>query len=57
MAEDLGTRIAHAVTEATKAGGVMCESYHDIWMKLHEDLIVLQRIDRTEEGGYQHRRP
>jgi phosphoenolpyruvate-protein kinase (PTS system EI component) len=32
--------------------GVMCESYHDIWMELHEDLIVLQRIDRVQEGSF-----
>ncbi len=32
--------------------GVMCESYHDIWMELHEDLIVLQGIDRQAEGSY-----
>jgi phosphoenolpyruvate-protein kinase (PTS system EI component) len=32
--------------------GVMCGSYHDIWMELHEDLIVLQRIDRVEEGSF-----
>jgi hypothetical protein len=31
---------------------VMCESFHDIWMELHEDLIVLQRIDRVEEGSF-----
>ena len=32
--------------------GVMCESFHDVWMELHEDLIVLQRIDRTHEGSF-----
>ncbi len=32
--------------------GVMCNSYHDVWMELHEDLIVLQRIDRVEEGSF-----
>jgi hypothetical protein len=32
--------------------GVMCSSYHDVWMELHEDLIVLQRIDRVEEGSF-----
>ena len=30
----------------------MCESFHDIWMELHEDLILLQGIDRTIEGSY-----
>jgi len=32
--------------------GVMCESFHDIWMELHEDLILLQGIDRAEEGSF-----
>ncbi len=32
--------------------GVMCGSFHDIWMELHEDLIVLQGIDRSEEGSF-----
>ena len=38
--------------ETKKFTGVMCESFHDIWMELHEDLIVLQRIDRSEEGSF-----
>ena len=38
--------------EANRFTGVMCESYHDVWMELHEDLIVLQRIDRTAEGSF-----
>ena len=29
--------------------GVLCESYHDVWMELHEDLIVTQGIDRAAE--------
>lgn len=32
--------------------GVMCGSYHDIWMELHEDLILTQGIDRTAEGSF-----
>ena len=32
--------------------GVMCESFHDVWMELHEDLIVMQRIDRVAEGSF-----
>jgi hypothetical protein len=32
--------------------GVMCGSYHDVWMELHEDLIVTQRIDRSAEGSF-----
>lgn len=31
--------------------GVMCGSYHDIWMELHEDLLVTLGIDRAEEGS------
>ena len=26
--------------------GVMCNSYHDVWMELHEDLVQLLGIDR-----------
>jgi len=32
--------------------GVMCGSYHDVWMELHEDLILTQRVDRAEEGSF-----
>lgn len=32
--------------------GVMCGSYHDIWMELHEDLILSQGIDRAAEGSF-----
>ena len=32
--------------------GVMCESFHDVWMELHEDLILLQKIDRVNEGSF-----
>jgi hypothetical protein len=32
--------------------GVMCESFHDVWMELHEDLIVLQHIERAAEGNF-----
>ncbi len=32
--------------------GVMCGSFHDIWMELHEDLILTQGIDRSAEGSY-----
>jgi phosphoenolpyruvate-protein kinase (PTS system EI component) len=38
--------------ETKRFTGVMCESFHDVWMELHEDLIVLQRIDRTAEGSF-----
>jgi hypothetical protein len=32
--------------------GVMCGSYHDVWMELHEDLILTQGIDRNREGSF-----
>lgn len=32
--------------------GVMCGSYHDVWMELHEDLILTQGIDRSREGSF-----
>lgn len=32
--------------------GVMCGSYHDVWMELHEDLIITQGIDRSAEGSF-----
>ncbi|MEL6982737.1 MAG: hypothetical protein AAFO29_09975, partial [Actinomycetota bacterium] len=32
--------------------GVMCDSYHDVWMELHEDLILSQGIDRAQEGSF-----
>ena len=45
---------AHRVAdgETKRFTGVMCESFHDIWMELHEDLIVLQGIDRAAEGSF-----
>jgi len=50
-------RLAHAADcvangETNRFTGVMCESFHDIWMELHEDLIVLLGIDRTAEGSF-----
>jgi phosphoenolpyruvate-protein kinase (PTS system EI component) len=38
--------------DPSKFTGVMCESFHDVWMELHEDLIALQRIDRVAEGSF-----
>lgn len=32
--------------------GVMCESYHDIWMELHEDLLFLLDINRADEDSF-----
>ncbi len=51
------TRLAAAANhvaagETKQFTGVMCESFHDIWMELHEDLIVLQRVNRVEEGSF-----
>jgi phosphoenolpyruvate-protein kinase (PTS system EI component) len=41
-----------AAGETKQFTGVACESFHDVWMELHEDLIVLQGIDRTQEGSF-----
>ena len=30
----------------------MCNSYHDVWMELHEDLILTLGIDRAKEGSF-----
>jgi hypothetical protein len=38
--------------ESNMFTGVMCGSYHDVWMELHEDLILSQRIDRAAEGSF-----
>ena len=32
--------------------GVMCGSYHDVWMELHEDLILTLGLDRAKEGSF-----
>jgi hypothetical protein len=32
--------------------GVMCGSFHDVWMELHEDLVQLLGIDRMQEGSF-----
>ncbi len=31
--------------------GVSCGSYHDIWMELHQDLLLTLGIDRLAEGS------
>jgi hypothetical protein len=31
--------------------GVSCGSYHDIWMELHQDLILTLGVDRLAEGS------
>jgi len=38
--------------ETTMFTGVMCGSYHDAWMELHEDLILTQGINRAAEGSF-----
>ena len=38
--------------ESNMFTGVMCGSYHDAWMELHEDLILSQGIDRAAEGSF-----
>lgn len=38
--------------DTTRFSGVACGSFHDVWMELHEDLVVLQRIDRVNEGSF-----
>jgi len=38
--------------ETNMLTGVMCGSYHDVWMELHEDLILTQGIDRMSEGSF-----
>jgi hypothetical protein len=37
--------------ESNMFTGVMCGSYHDVWMELHEDLILTQGLDRSAGGG------
>ena len=50
-------RLRSAVDRALAADrqaftGVGCNSVHDIWMELHEDLIQLLGVDRGAEGSY-----
>jgi len=47
-----GSRTALEAGDARMFTGVMCGSYHDVWMELHEDLILTQGIDRVEEGSF-----
>ena len=51
------TRLEHTCRrvvagETNMFTGVMCGSYHDVWMELHEDLILTQGIDRAAEGSF-----
>jgi hypothetical protein len=63
MADVLGRLSAyvprlHSTSQRVVAGeqnmftGVMVGSYHDVWMELHEDLILTQGIDRAAEGSF-----
>jgi hypothetical protein len=47
-----GSRTALEAGDVRMFTGVMCGSYHDVWMELHEDLILTQGIDRVEEGSF-----
>jgi len=47
-----GSRIALEAGDQRMFTGVMCGSYHDVWMELHEDLILTQGIDRVAEGSF-----
>jgi len=47
-----GSRAALIAGDIRMFTGVMCGSYHDVWMELHEDLILTQGIDRVEEGSF-----
>ena len=52
-----GPRLASSIArlqsgESNMFTGVMCGSYHDAWMELHEDLILTQGIDRSAEGSF-----
>jgi hypothetical protein len=55
--ESYERRLAAALTrveggETRMFTGVMCSSYHDVWMELHEDLVQLLGVDRHAEGSY-----
>ena len=45
-------RVCRELATPERFTGVMCESFHDIWMELHEDLIVMQGIERAAEGNF-----
>ncbi|CAN5597445.1 hypothetical protein BH23ACT3_BH23ACT3_04430 [soil metagenome] len=55
--ESYRQRLATALTR-TSAGetrmftGLMCGSFHEVWMEMHEDLIQLLDIDRQAEGSF-----
>jgi hypothetical protein len=50
-------RLGHAAAKVAAGHhqlftGVMCGSYHDVWMELHEDLILSLGVDRAREGSF-----
>jgi hypothetical protein len=47
--EEAYDRLRHGDADAFT--GVACGSYHDIWMELHQDLILTLGIDRLAEGS------
>jgi hypothetical protein len=47
-------RLAAAVAavrqgETNRFAGVLCASYHDVWMELHEDLLLSLGVERASE--------
>ena len=49
-----GDRLAAALDrlrggDRTAFTGVLCDSYHDVWMELHRDLLLSLRISRDAE--------
>jgi hypothetical protein len=52
-----GDRLDNAVTrfvggETAALSRPLSRSYHDVWMELHEDLLVTLGRDRSEHDGY-----
>jgi phosphoenolpyruvate-protein kinase (PTS system EI component) len=55
--ESYRQRLATALTRTTAGEtrmftGLMCGSYHEVWMEMHEDLIQLLDVDRRAEGSF-----
>jgi hypothetical protein len=52
-----GARLTVAL-DLVRAGDVqmfaspLCDSYHDVWMELHQDLLLTLNIERSAEGSY-----
>jgi hypothetical protein len=43
-------RLEHGQVDAFT--GVLCGSYHDVWMDLHQDLVITLGVDRRTEGSF-----